>query len=65
MHLEKLEGQSQAGATVGIGYDMLRLWGRYFDTEQKVSLDLGETEDKGWKGKAESAGSGGRVCEGP
>lgn len=65
MHLEKLEGQSQEGPTIETGCDMLRLWGRYFDIEQKVILDLGETEDKGWKGKAETAGSGGRVCEGP
>lgn len=69
MHLRKhpseQEGQSQEGATTETEYDLLRLWKSYSDTRQKVSVELGDTEHKGWTMKAENAGSWDWVCEGP
>lgn len=50
---------------MGTGCDLLRLWGSYPDTRQKVGLEPGETEDKGGTVKAETAGSWNWVCEGP
>lgn len=46
-------------------YDLLRLWKIYSDTRQKVSMELGDTEHKGWTMKTENAGSWDWVCEGP
>lgn len=47
MRLEKhpsgQEGQSQEGATIGRGYDLLRLWENYSDPKLEVSLEPAET----------------------
>ena len=50
-------GQSQEGAPIGIGCDLLRLWENYSDPKLEVSLEPAETADRGRTMKAERAGS--------